>query len=236
MNKFKKIICILLTSATALSFAGCGNTDQDKETVRELAETVLDALCNNLDLESVANHTEEGADTDLDFKNKDDLLNSLLSEGSLDDPLFEGQEDAFVSMYSKIIDKVLDSMSYTIKDCDVNGKSATVKFDFTVLDVDNLNFEDIDDSELNIQEYVGTLLSEGKISINSTEEEISKAIVPILLESLSDYFDKKLSEADQTTEEYEIQFVKKGGEWLISKDSNDLTEITESFKDKFSKK
>ena len=86
------------------------------------------------------------------------------------------------------------------------------------MDTDAVSFDDIDfdNIDFDFEGLFNELLTGGQITEASSEEEMIKAMMPKMIEALSEEFKKTLDNAETTTEEIEIELEKSGDDWVIT--------------------
>ncbi len=112
---------------------------------------------------------------------------------------------------SDFLKKVYANVSYEIKDCQVSGDKATVKYTVTMPDVANLD----------ITVYMGEALSDEALSeiaekaVMLPEDEMMPYISKQLAEKMKPAFDKALKDVKLITNDSEIILNKINGKWLV---------------------
>lgn len=235
MNKTKKLLCILLAGMLLFALAACGDGEsasKSKGTTAKSAEDevreVVDGFFENvftLNMDEASKFLASGSEQDLPFKSRDDLMNKAFEAmeegaGEMAEAL-EPYRDDLKDLFNHVIDGMVDKMTYEIEDCKADGDKATAKVKTTIVTgnpFESLNFDDID---FDFESYLADLAAGGKISESSSMEEMMGAIMPKILEVLTDTIDTRLEDIETETEEEEIELVKEDGKWYITDESGD---------------
>lgn len=230
----KKLLALLLTLAMSMSvMTGCNNKSKDENTnseqkveettPEESAKDFLDDLTSGK-FDKLADYAT--GDAKEDVEEVVEQFTSLV-EGLTETEIIPGltlDQDKI----EDVSDAIFSTISYEIKDVEVDGDKATVDIVLSVPD-----FEDMFSDEEVLMEMMGISNEDdlvdmlvklsGKSSMEDlntlTEEEqnelISK-VVDKLFSNMIDYIDKNASKMDKVDEKGSIEYVKEDGKWMIS--------------------
>lgn len=223
----KKALCLLLALTCVLAFAGCTSTEDDGETKKEngkeeateVVENFMDALIG-LNFEEAASYIDdESVLDDMPFKNPDDIIDMLVAES----PEMAPYADDFKPMLDTMLNKITDKMEYTIGDAEKDGDDYKVSVTLTMPDEESMDFETVmanlfTEEELN--NMLMDLFSSGKISLESSEEEMMKVVVTEVVAKATVAIEDM--DVQTTTEEKEFVVTKVDGEWLIDAENSEI--------------
>lgn len=227
MYKLRKIFCLLLAALMLLAVSACGTTAKDEVSeVKGIATSFLDSVCK-LDLKEAASYLD--GEVDLPFDNAESLISSLMDKTLGGNEELASFKDSLMPVLTLMINAIKNSMKYEVKDCTVDGENATVKVDFSMLDTDAVNLDDLDieNTDFDFEGYIQELFDNGQISEETSEEDIIAAVMPKLVEVMSGEVQKELDSAETTTEEKEITLTKKDGKWVITDGADFLEGLDE---------
>lgn len=123
--KYKKIIASILCIAFTAGFAGCDNTKKDREAISEIIDQCEDAFKDD-DAEAFLELTNWDEDDDK-YQVAEELMN------------FDYSDEYFIECYNLIFDTI--EIDYDVDDIEVDGKKASVKVKYEVLDWSDINYQ-----------------------------------------------------------------------------------------------
>ncbi len=123
--KYKKIIASILCVAFTAGFAGCDNTKKDREAISEIIDQCEDAFKDD-DAEAFLELTNWDEDDDK-YQVAEELMN------------FDYSDEYFIECYNLIFDTI--EIDYDVDDIEVDGKKASVKVKYEVLDWSDINYQ-----------------------------------------------------------------------------------------------
>lgn len=239
----KTILMIMLMSSLILTFTSCGKdgdkisssqsdegaSKEDKKNSKEKAEETVDgfmqALCK-FDIEKMSKYTLD-PDSVKDAIGFDDLKTYVTEE------IYSGSTDEEIQMMSTLLEPVIDSyleavydtMSYEITSSKKEGKDYVITTDFTYLDFESAEekLEGTMNEDMGTagQEVLTKLMEEGKITEDTTQEEMAKLLFEGVAEKLVPIIEKSIIEAPRATEEFIFFVTQKGENWYIDFDKSE---------------
>lgn len=121
---YKKVIASILCVACAAGFAGCDNTEKDREAISKVIDDCADAFRDD-DAEAFLELTCWDED-DKDYRQIEEYMNY-----SVDEDYWE--------CYDLIFDTI--EIDYDVDDIEVNGDKASVKVKYEIIDLSEVDFK-----------------------------------------------------------------------------------------------
>ena len=224
----KKFLALLLAVVCTMSMVACGGTGKDTSAGAEkVVESFMDAFCD-LDMDKVKDYVVDENDIPEEIANLDlsagikKIMEEMPSEA-------EAYASDFEKVFNDLIEKLKKSLSYKIKKTEKAEEDYIVTVELTVpdpekmesIDMESLFAESLDETALN--DMLMKMLAEGKISENSTEQEILDLIMPELIKIVKNVFDS--IELETITKDVEIVVVQtEDGKWLVDAQKSNLDE------------
>ncbi len=205
----KKLLSIITIAVLTLSITACSG-GSDEEMAKKSAEGFLDAFVE-LDFETIADYMVEPDDLPEEVKslNLDGLMDNMGEEMAPYKEDFKTVFDGLIGAFSK-------KMDYEILSITPDGADYVVKADITMPKTEGIDFENMFTdafTEEEITQLAIRLLAEGKITADSTPEEIMGAIMPTMIEKFESVLEGL--QLETYTEEVKMTVVNKDGKWLI---------------------
>lgn len=122
--KYKKIIASILCVAFTAGFAGCDNTEKDREAISKVIDDCADALRDD-DAEAFLELTCWDED-DKDYRQIEEYMNYSVDED-------------YRECYDLIFDTI--EIDYDVDDIEVNGDKASVKVKYEIIDLSEVDFK-----------------------------------------------------------------------------------------------
>lgn len=227
----KKLLALLLALSCAVSLAACKKSKvdggkpapekTDEQLATEAAEGFLDALVD-LDYDGMAEYVDDASVIPEEFKDFNaDELTKTMTEGQ--GPEFEPFTEDLKGLSEDIIGVIKDNMSYKITSTEKDGDNYIITAEMSICDFDSVNFDSIVEEnfkEEDLNKMLMELLASGKISADSSQEEILAIIMPDMIKAMRDGV--KNMDVTSTTEEYKLTVSEIDGEWLVNSDLSDI--------------
>ena len=121
---YKKVIASILCVACAASFAGCDNTEKDREAISKVIDDCADAFRDD-DAEAFLELTCWDED-DKDYRQIEEYMNYSVDED-------------YRECYDLIFDTI--EIDYDVDDIEVNGDKASVKVKYEIIDLSEVDFK-----------------------------------------------------------------------------------------------
>ena len=212
----KKLLALILALICVLSTTACGSISQ--EDAEKTAKTFLDAYMD-LDkdkIEDIVDNPDKlEAIIDYDAKKKEAM--ETLPEN------LKAYEANYEEFFDAVFEKMKSKMSYTIKDTVVNGSEATVTAEIVIPNTESFDAKAVLSERLNdeaIKKMVTELAKEGKITKDSTKDEILDLIMPLMIDQMVETVDDINFETETLTKDLVVY--KKDGKLLINAEKSDL--------------
>ena len=122
--KYKKIIASILCIAFTAGFAGCDNTEKDREAISKVIDDCADAFRDD-DAEAFLELTCWDED-DKDYRQIEEYMNYSVDED-------------YRECYDLIFDTI--EIDYDVDDIEVNGDKASVKVKYEIIDLSEVDFK-----------------------------------------------------------------------------------------------
>jgi len=216
-NLISKTFCLILALCLALSFAGCGNSAADAQEAKTALTAFMDAVVN-LDMNEAAKYVDDPAV--IDNLGLGDISGLALDTAIQQNPEMAQYKEKFVPIVNKAIEKAKEVCSYEIiaEEKDTSGFVYTISL---TMPSDSNSAED--QLKKSMEEYttqdgimklMGELLSSGKITMSSSQDEIMNATFDVLSVKIMDAIDKITFETK--TEEMKVTVSKTDDKWLVN--------------------
>ena len=121
---YKKVIASILCVACAAGFAGCDNTEKDREAISKVIDDCADAFRDD-DAEAFLELTCWDED-DKDYRQIEEYMNYSVDED-------------YRECYDLIFDTI--EIDYDVDDIEVNGDKASVKVKYEIIDLSEVDFK-----------------------------------------------------------------------------------------------
>lgn len=121
---YKKVIASILCVACAAGFAGCDNTEKDREAISKVIDDCADAFRDD-DAEAFLELTCWDED-DKDYRQIEEYMNYSIDED-------------YRECYDLIFDTI--EIDYDVDDIEVNGDKASVKVKYEIIDLSEVDFK-----------------------------------------------------------------------------------------------
>ena len=121
---YKKVIASILCVACAAGFAGCDNTEKDREAISKVIDDCADAFRDD-DAEAFLELTCWDED-DKDYRQIEEYMNYSVDED-------------YRECYELIFDTI--EIDYDVDDIEVNGDKASVKVKYEIIDLSEVDFK-----------------------------------------------------------------------------------------------
>ena len=121
---YKKVIASILCVACAAGFAGCDNTEKDREAISKVIDECADAFRDD-DAEAFLELTCWDED-DKDYRQIEEYMNYSVDED-------------YRECYDLIFDTI--EIDYDVDDIEVNGDKASVKVKYEIIDLSEVDFK-----------------------------------------------------------------------------------------------
>lgn len=121
---YKKVIASILCVACAAGFAGCDNTEKDRESISKVIDDCADAFRDD-DAEAFLELTCWDED-DKDYRQIEEYMNYSIDED-------------YRECYDLIFDTI--EIDYDVDDIEVNGDKASVKVKYEIIDLSEVDFK-----------------------------------------------------------------------------------------------
>lgn len=121
---YKKVIASILCVAFTAGFAGCDNTEKDREAISKVIDDCADAFRDD-DAEAFLELTCWDED-DKDYRQIDEYMNYSIDED-------------YRECYDLIFDTI--EIDYDVDDIEVNGDKASVKVKYEIIDLSEVDFK-----------------------------------------------------------------------------------------------
>lgn len=121
---YKKVIASVLCVACAAGFAGCDNTEKDREAISKVIDDCADAFRDD-DAEAFLELTCWDED-DKDYRQIEEFMNYSIDED-------------YRECYDLIFDTI--EIDYDVDDIEVNGDKASVKVKYEIIDLSEVDFK-----------------------------------------------------------------------------------------------
>ncbi len=219
MKNLRKILCLMLALVCVLAFAGCGGGQNDEQAATDTVESFMDALMD-LDIEEMKEYVTD--EDDLDFGKFEEITaEALLDEITAGEPQMAAFADDFEPICEKMIDMIKDNLSYEITEVEKDGKNFVFAVEIEVPDFDGMSSNlNRSMNSIDINSIAQELLTSGKITATSSQQDIMNAIMPKIISVMDDALDNVKVTTD--TEDCEVIVVKEGKEWLIDATESDV--------------
>jgi len=211
----RRVLTALTAVVMMFSLSACRSS---REEARLAAEGFLNAYCE-IDLKGMAEFTDDVSKLPEAFIKDFDLEKSLME---LPEEL-KVYEEGFKEIFEKAVGKMKNYTAYNIREAEKDDGGYVFSTDITFPDSESMNFEKLISDKFNEQtlnELIGDLLSSGKITYESTKEEIIAAMMPMMFDAVKEILDE--AEWETKTEEAEIVVINKDGKWLVSAQKSDF--------------
>ena len=212
-----KTFCLILALCLALSFAGCGNSAADAQEAKTALTAFMDAVVN-LDMNEAAKYVDDPAV--IDNLGLGDISGLALDTAIQQNPEMAQYKEKLVPIVNKAIEKAKEVCSYEIiaEEKDSSGFVYTIS-----LTMPNDSTAAEDQLKKSMEEYttqdgimklMGELLSSGKITMSSSQDEIMNATFDVLSVKIMDAIDNITFETK--TEEMKVTVSKTDDKWLVN--------------------
>lgn len=210
----KKILSLLLSLLLLFTLISC--VDSGEQEAMQTVQNFLDKLIV-LDIEGAKAYVDHPDELDDIFEgiSKDTLFQAVPAE-------FQKYADDFNTIIDSMLNKCASVMTYNIKDTYKEDGCFIYVVDMTYPNMD-FDFEDAFEQSFTEEVMMGIateLLSSGKITTTSTQEEIYDALMPKVFQKAQEVINEM--ELKTKMESIEIAVIEKDGKWLISAEESDL--------------
>ena len=211
----KKILSLLIVAVLSLLLFACSTNG--KEEAEKTVNGFMDAFCE-FDTEAMKDYVDDETVVPEEFDNNFDvnkLLENLPAE-------FADYEDEFEEIISDLLKKITRKVSYEVKEVEEKDGKYIFALDVTVpevsADLGNVLKESVNSEA--ITELVVDKFNSGEITETSTEKDIYRIIMPVVIENMK----KSLNniEFDLETKEKELVVFEQDGKWLIDTKASGL--------------
>ncbi len=234
----KKLLALFLALMLAFSVSACSlfggdkedskkTTKNDKEAVEETVNAFMGAFVD-FNFAELKNYVvdEKSIPKDLANLDFDDYIDEAMEDFP---PELSAYEDDYRGLFDAMIDKVKSEFTYEIEEVEQVGKEDKyeVTIDVTMPDFENIDIADTLEDTFSDDAFatiLSDLLASGKITENSTEDEILDLVVDEVIDLCTDTINDL--EFKTTTEELDLTVVKTDdGEWLIELEADDFSDL-----------
>ncbi len=218
----KKILSLMLALVLVFSMTACGVSEKEnEEAAKNVVESFLSAV-SNLEMDKLKDYVVD-----------EDEIPEEFAEMSIDKVMSEMPEEMepysedFKKLFGGLFDKVKDKIEYEIKDVtkEEDDKYA-VSVELTMPKLDDVDIESVVEENISEEDLTAIamrLFAEGRITVNSTQQEIMDVLMPDVINALEDVFDG--IELETETEEKEFVVVKtEDDKWLIDAKESGLND------------
>lgn len=218
----KKILSLMLALVLVFSMTACGvGEKENEEAAKNVVESFLSAV-SNLEMDKLKDYVVD-----------EDEIPEEFAEMSIDKVMSEMPEEMepysedFKKLFGGLFDKVKDKIEYEIKDVtkEEDDKYA-VSVELTMPKLDDVDIESVVEENISEEDLTAIamrLFAEGRITVNSTQQEIMDVLMPDVINALEDVFDG--IELETETEEKEFVVVKtEDDKWLIDAKESGLND------------
>lgn len=216
-NIIKKSFCLVLAFCLALAFAGCGDNAQDATEAKTTVTAFMDALVD-LDMPEAAKYVDDPAL--IDSLGLNDISGMALEEAIKQNPGLAPYKEKFMPIVEKSIEKAKQVTSYQIlseekvADGYVYKVSLTAPEDSTAAEEQLKKSMEEYSTEEGAMKLITELLSSGKITMDSTQDEIINATFDIMVVKIIEALDNITFETK--TEEIAVSVSKTGDKWVVN--------------------
>ena len=230
----KKLLALMLALMLVFSMFACSSTgDADgengkKKSAEDEAKETVDAFMSDLvdfKFDGIENYFVNPDSLPESITNLD-MNTSLEAAMSTLPPEMSSFRADFEKIFNDVIDKAKADFSYEIKEIkkgeDKDTYVVTVALTMPNLDEDFESFLGDFLNEEAVTEIAMRLISEGKITASTTEEEMYAVIIPEVVA----LFEKALDtvEFEVSTSDKDLVVVEDDGKWLIDAEASDFAE------------
>ena len=207
-----KLSALILAASSLITISGCSDkTEESKVAVTGF----MDAICQ-LDFKSASSYVDsEDFLADIPFENLDGAKDLFMKE--LGDEV-AAYSDTFTPVADTLLGKITGSMSYEITSSEKTEDGYLHKITLNSIDFDQVGEMDFL-SELDFEalgtELINELLTNGTISLTSSEEEVMPALMTGLRDKLLPIIEEGLDAMGTTTSELELLVAETDGTWKI---------------------
>ncbi len=216
-NIIRKTFCLILALCLALAFAGCGNNEQDAQEAKAAVTGFMDAVVN-LDMQEAAKYVDNPEV--INNLGLNDISGQAIDMAIQQNPVIAQYKDKFIPIVEKSIEKAKQVSSYEILAEETVSSSFVYTVNLTTPDDATATEEQLRKSmeeyttEEGIMKLMNELLASGKITMSSSQEEITNATIDALIAKMIDAMDKITFETE--TEEIKVSVSKTGDKWLVN--------------------
>ncbi|MBQ9097388.1 MAG: hypothetical protein IJY55_03245 [Clostridia bacterium] len=216
-NIISKTFCLILALCLALSFAGCGNNAKDAQEAKTTVTAFMDAVVN-LDMNEATKYVDDQAV--IDSLELGDISGLAIDTAIQQNPEMAQYKEKFVPIVDKAIEKAKEVCSYEIiaEEKESSGFVYTINLttpnDSTAAEEQLKKAMEEYTTQDGLMKLMGELLSSGKVTLSSSQDEIINATFDVLLDKIINALDNITFETK--TEEINVTVSKTGDKWLVN--------------------